>query len=271
MRTNAITQTAKNLGGIISKNSPTILTGIAVGGLVTTVIFAVRATPKAIEILEEYKNERCSDCMSRRGDKECAHCVDYSLSKKEVVKLTWKLYIPAAAMGTVTIACIISSNSINQRRNAALATVYGLTETAFREYKEKVVETIGKNKELKVRDDICADHVTQNPVGRNEVIITGKGNVLCMDSLSGRYFRSDIDKVRKSINSLNEEMLGNIGMWISVNDLYDEIGLAHTAQGDMIGWDLDQGTIRISYSSQLTENEEPCLVLNYEVQPRYLT
>lgn len=257
MKEKAISQTAKNLGGIISKNSPTILTGLAVCGLVTTVIFAVRATPKAMELIKE--------------DSRHAHDGDpYAYSNKEALKSAWKPYIPAAAMGTVTIACIISSNSINQRRNAALATVYGLTETAFREYKEKVVETIGKNKELKVRDDICADHVAQNPVGRNEVIITGKGNVLCMDSLSGRYFRSDIDKVRKSINSLNEEMLGNIGMWISVNELYDEIGLAHTSQGDMMGWDLDQGTIRISYSSQLTENEEPCLVLNYDIQPKHL-
>lgn len=260
MKGKAISQTAKKLGGIISKNSPTILTGLAVGGLITTVIFAVQATPKACYVLgEEVENRGLQGAIFS----DC-------LSKKEVVKLTWKLYIPTISMGVVTIACIISSNSINQRRNAALATVYGLTETAFREYKEKVVETIGKSKELKVRDDICADHVAQNPVGRNEVIITGKGNVLCMDSLSGRYFRSDIDKVRKSINSLNEEMLGNIGMWISVNDLYDEIGLAHTSQGDMMGWDLDQGTIRISYSSQLTENEEPCLVLNYEVQPKYL-
>ena len=253
----SISQTAKNLGGIISKNSPTILTGLAVGGLVTTVIFAVRATPKAMELIKE--------------DSRYEHDGDpYAYSNKEAIKSAWKCYIPAMAMGTVTIACIIGSNSINQRRNAALATVYGVTEAAFREYKEKVVETIGKSKELKVRDDICADHVAQNPVGRNEVIITGKGNVLCMDSLSGRYFRSDIDKIRKSINSLNEEMLGNIGMWISVNDLYDEIGLAHTSQGDMMGWDLDQGTIKISYSSQLTEAEEPCLVLNYEVQPKYL-
>lgn len=257
MQTKGISQTAKNLGGIISKNSPTILTGLAVCGLVTTVIFAVRATPRAMDLI--YADSR----HEHDGD-------PYAYSNKEAVKSAWKFYIPAAAMGTVTIACIISSNSINQRRNAALATVYGLTETAFREYKEKVVETIGKNKELKVRDDICADHVAQNPVGRNEVIITGKGNVLCMDSLSGRYFRSDIDKVRKSINSLNEEMLGNIGMWISVNDLYDEIGLAHTSQGDMMGWDLDQGTIRISYSSQLTEDEEPCLVLNYDIQPKHL-
>lgn len=265
MQTKGISQTAKNLGGIISKNSPTILTGLAVCGLVTTVIFAVRATPRAMQILECERQERWDGDENDPRDFD-----DYTLPKWDIIKIAWKPYIPAVAMGTVTIACIISSNSINQRRNAALATVYGLTETAFREYKEKVVETIGKNKELKVRDDICADHVAQNPVGRNEVIITGKGNVLCMDSLSGRYFRSDIDKVRKSINSLNEEMLGNIGMWISVNELYDEIGLAHTSQGDMMGWDLDQGTIRISYSSQLTENEEPCLVLNYDIQPKYL-
>ena len=99
------------------------------------------------------------------------------------VKVAWKLYIPTAAMGVVTTACIIGSNSINQSRNAALATVYGLTEVAFREYKEKVVDNIGRNKELKIRDDIAGDRVANNPVGDRTIIITGNGEVLCYDAL----------------------------------------------------------------------------------------
>jgi len=267
MKEKAISQTAKNLGGIISKNSPTILTGIAVGGFVTTVIFAVRATPKAMEILDDYKDERCSDCMSKRGDRECEHCVDYSLTKKEILKLTWKAYIPTVTMGVVTIACVIGSNSINQRRNAALATVYGVTEAAFREYKEKVVETIGKSKELKLRDEISAEHVRRNPPGEENVILTGKGNVLCRDSFSGRYFRSDIEKIRRSINDINKQFLSE--MWVSINEVYYELGLSETTLGNLLGWDLDQGLLDISFSSQVTENGEPCLVLNYEIVPKF--
>ena len=253
MEQNGMLKIVKNLGGVISKNSPSILTGLAVGGLFTTVAFAVKATPKALDLI---------DTLYRDSDKE-----EYP-TKLDMIKISWKVYIPAACMGAATIACIIGSNSINQRRNAALATVYDLTEAAFKEYKKKVVETIGKNKELKLRDDISGDHIKQNPPGNNEIIITGKGEVLCYDSLSGRYFDSDIEQVRKAINELNKEFLSD--MWVSLNDLYYALGLSGIALGDKMGWDLDQGLVDVTFSSQVSEDDRPCLVLNYTVTPKFL-
>jgi len=255
MKQKGISKVVKNLGGVISKNSPTILTGLAVGGLFTTAIFAVQATPKAVEII------KADSRINHDGD-------PYGYTKKEAIKSSWKCYIPAACMGLATTACIIGSNSINQRRNAALATVYGLTEAAFREYKEKVVETIGKSKELKVRDEISGDRIKSNPPGENEIIFTGKGEVLCYDSLSGRYFKSDIEKIRRSINEINRNFLSD--MWVSLNDVYYELGLAGTKLGDQLGWDLDQGLVELSFSSQLTEENEPCLVINYDVEPKFM-
>ena len=259
MGQNSISKVAKNLGGKISKNGPTILTAFAVGGLVTTVIFTVRATPKALQLInEEY---------DRRAEEQIGVVDVQPLTKLEVVQVTWRVYIPTICMGAATVACIIGSNSINQRRNAALATVYGLTDVAFREYKDKVAETIGKHKELKVRDDISADKVKNNPPGTNEIVFTGKGEVLCYDSLSGRYFKSDIEQIRRAINDLNKEFLTD--MWMSVNDLYYALGLASTKLGDSMGWKLEEGLVEISFSSAVTPEGEPCLVLNYTVEPRY--
>lgn len=257
----SIIRFAKNLGGEISKNSPTILTSFAVAGVITTAIFAVRATPKAIELIR-MREEAMKD------SEEGVYHAPVSLPKIEAIKLTWKLYIPAIGMGLITIGCIVSSNSINQKRNTALATVYGITEAAFREYKEKVVETIGKNKEIKVRDEITEDHIKNNPKGSNEVIFTGKGEVTCYDSLTGRYFKSDIEKIRKAINELNRDLLTD--MFVSVNDLYYAIGLPCTTLGDTMGWDIDKGLIEVSFSSQLSEDGEPCLAVNYEVTPKFM-
>lgn len=255
-----VSKMAKTLGGAISKNSPTILTGLAVGGVLTTVIFAVQATPTALTLINDREQE-LTDMQPGVYHRPVL------LTKVEVAKLTWKLYLPAASMGLATIACIIGANSINHKRNAALATVYGLTETAFREYKEKVVETVGKNKEIKIRDEISADKVKSNPPGKNEVIFTGKGEVLCYDSMSGRYFNSDIEQIRRVVNKINKEFM--LDMWVSLNDFYYELGLATTKMGDQIGWDLDKGLIEISFSSQLTEDDKPCLVLNYDVKPKF--
>lgn len=254
MEKSGISKVIKNFIRMISKNSPIILTSLAVGGLVTTVIFAVKATPKAVELI--------------KADSRDAHDGDpYGYTHKEAIKSAWKVYIPTTCMGVLTVACIIGSHSINQRRNAALATVYSLTEKAFKEYSEKVIETVGKNKELKIRDDISADKIKQNPPGETEVIFTGKGEVLCYDSLSGRYFKSDIEHIRRTINDLNKNLLSD--MFLSVNDLYYAIGLANTKLGEELGWDVDRGLLEVSFSSHLTESGEPCLVLNYDVMPKF--
>lgn len=255
MQTNNLTRAAKNLGGIISKNSPTILTGIAVGGLITTVILAVRATPKAIILLDEASYDR--DPVLRYE----------KLPLLDKTKIVWRCYVPAAAVGAATIACIIGANNISLRRNAALASVYSITEAAFKEYQAKVTETLGKNKEEKVRDEIAKDRITNNPPGKSEVIFTGKGEVLCYDSYTGRYFKGDIEAIRKIENQLNRQLLNE--MFVGLNELYYELGLAPTKLGNEMGWDTNHGYLEFDFSSQLTDEGQPCLVLDYTVYPRF--
>lgn len=279
METKGITQIAKNLGGVISKNSPTILTGMAVAGLVTTTIFGIRATPKAIALIDSHLWGKYEE-EDPKGDLTFAEWLGvdeegYSwearvnyLNKREIVRLTWKLYLPTIAMGIATIACVIGANRISLRRNAALASLYGLTEAAFKEYQTKVVETIGKNKELKIRDEVSADRIKKNPLGENEVIFTGKGEVMCYDSLSGRYFKSDIEQIRRTVNGLNRDLLSD--MFLTVNEFYYAIGLSGIKLGDQMGWDIDKGLLEVDFSAQLSEDGEPCLVLNYGVEPRYM-
>lgn len=259
MQTTNLAKVAKNLGGIISKNSPTILTGVAVGGLITTVILAVRATPKALRILDEEKDDYIDKLVEEGRVKD--------FNSWDIIQLTWKCYIPAAAVGTATIACIIGANSISLRRNAALASVYSITEAAFKEYQAKVTETLGKNKEEKIRDEIAKERITNNPPGKAEIIFTGKGEVLCYDSYTGRYFKGDIETIRKIENELNRRLRDE--MFIGLNELYYELGLAPTKLGNEMGWDMDHGYLEFKFSSQLTDEEQPCLVVDYEVYPRF--
>jgi Family of unknown function (DUF6353) len=260
---NSLTNLAKNSAGQISANSPIILTGFAVTGLITTTILAVRATPKAMGIVVEEECERIRQHQISGGSGILS-----PLGKFEVVKLTWKLYIPAAGVGVTTILCILGVHSVHSRRSAALASVYTITDTAFREYKSKVVETIGKNKELAIRDEVSADRIKANPSGANEVIFTGKGDNLCYDSLTGRYFKSDIEKIRRSVNVLNKRLMNE--MFITLNELYYELGLASTILGESLGWNIDKGLLDISFSTTLDEDGTPCLVLNYDVSPKFI-
>lgn len=242
---------AKSVRTILSKHSPEILVGIGISGMVATTILAVRATPKALVLIEEAKREKESD----------------SLTPVETIQAAWKCYIPAAVTGMASIACIIGSNSVNAKRSAALATAYTLSENALREYKDKVVETIGEKKEKEVRNAIAKDKIEKNPVSSNEVILTKKGDTLCYDVLSGRYFKSDIEKLKRCMNEINRQILNDGSA--SLNDFYYEIGLDSIKIGDDLGWDTRQGLVDIEFSSQLASDGTPCLVLDFSIAPVY--
>lgn len=162
---------------------------------------------------------------------------------------------------------MIGASSANAKRNAALATAYTLSESTLRDYQKKVVETIGEKKEQSVRDAVAKDRIEKTPVTTREVIVTEKGNALCLDYVSGRYFRSDRDTINRAINELNRRLRDE--MYISLNDFYYELGLSSTGLGDQLGWNIDNGYIEPDFSSQLADDGTPCLVISYLVEPRY--
>lgn len=261
MNTSAVNKLIKNVRLAAKKNSPQILTGIGIAGMITTAVMAVRATPKALDLIEERENEWYQEHLD---DVEASY---KELPKIEAVKAAWTCYIPSIIVGGLSVACLIGASSVNLRRNAALATAYSLSESALKEYQEKVIEEVGEKKETEIRDRIAKDRIDRNPVSKNEVILTEKGETLCYDMISGRYFKTDIDKLRKAENDLNRQMRDDI--YVSLNEFYDAIGLDPVKIGENIGWNIDKGYIDLSFSSQLTEDGKPCLVLDYKVGPNY--
>lgn len=246
-----VTQLIKTAKTTVSKHSPEILTGIGIVGMISTTVLAVKATPKALRLIEDaeyYKGE--------------------SLTAPEKVKTCWKCYVPAAVSGVTSVACLIGANSVNAKRHAALATAYKLSETALVEYRDKVVETIGEKKEKTVREKVARERVAKKPVSKSEVIVTEKGNTLFFEPLSGRYFKSDIESVKKVVNELNKRMIGG-EQYMSLSEFYSEIGLTPTGISDDIGWRVDVGIIEIDFSAIKADDDTPCLSLDYLVRPEY--
>ena len=233
------------------KRSPEILIGVGITGFIFAGILAVKATPKAMELLDDKRDELEKD----------------DLTVAETVQTTWKVYIPSVATALLSSVCIIGANSVHMKRYAALSAACTMAETSLREYSDKVIETIGEKKEQEVRDAIAKDEVEKHPVQNSEVLVTGKGETLCYDSLSGRYFKSDIEKIKKAINDVNRRMLNENS--IALNEYYEEIGLAAVGIGESVGWDIDKGYIEPAFSSQLAEDGTPCLVISFRNPPTY--
>lgn len=244
----------QKLGKLFIDNSPTILTAVGVSGTVGTALLTGRATFKAAEIIEAETQE----ARATTGD------VSYEFKPRAKFDLVWKCYIPPVAVGAITVVCIIGANRIGMRRAAALAAAYSLAEKAFDEYRAKVQEHMGSQKEQRVRDDIAQDRVSANPVSTREVIITGTGEVLCYDSITGRYFMSNVESLRKAQNDINHEIIHNL--YASLGDFYSKIGLPATEYSNEVGWNVDD-VLDIDFSAVIAEDGRPCISITYNISP----
>ena len=243
---------AKSIKEVLERHTPEILTGIGVAGMVTSTVLAVKATPKAYLLVNDREDELEVE----------------KLPVTELVKTTWKCYIPAAVTCGASIACLVGASSVNFKRNAALATAYKLSEAALSEYKDAVIETIGEKKEQSVRDKVAEERLKKNPVSKSEIIVTDNGTTLCYDPVGNSYFKSNIQQIESAKNKLNARMLSE--NYVSLNDFYDELGIGPTKLGEDLGWDIyKDGLIDIAFSSQLAEDGTPCLVMDYSIAPRY--
>ena len=252
MSKEGLKRTIKSAERVLTKYSPGILTGIGIAGMIGATFMAVKATPKALYLIETKKEESEVE----------------KLTPVETIKTCWKCYIPATLTTVLSAVCLIGASTVSAKRNAALATAYSISEAALREYQEKVVEVIGEKKEKAVRDAVAKDQIERDPVTKSEVvIIDSNSNTLCYEPLSGRYFKSTIDKIKKAEIKLDRQMIQE--MYVSLNDFYWEIGLDGTDLGDQMGWNLSKGYMDLSFSSQLADDGTPCAVIVYGIPPVY--
>lgn len=240
----------------VKNNSPSLLTAVGVTGTVTTAVLTGRASFKAARILEDHVEEQ------RKLNSEPLILDDFTLQSK--LRLVWPLYIPPVGVGGVTIASIVMANRIGSKRAAAMAAAYSISERAFEEYKVKVVERLGEKKEQAVRDEIAQDRVAAQPVITKEVIIAGTGEVLCFDNLTGRYFRSSIEAIKKAQNTVNHDIINH--MYASLSQFYEEIGLPPTRYSDEVGWNTN-ALIDVVFSTTMSTDDQPCIVIDFTVGP----
>ena len=185
----SLSDLAKNVEKFTVANSPAILTGVAVAGTVTVAVLSGKASYKAAQLIAEAELPRLEQA-TLTGE-------DWELEAVEKVKLVWMLYIPAAGVCITTIVAMIAANQIGTRRTAAMAAAYTVSERAFGEYREKIIEKIGPKKEIDARDEIAQERVDRNPVS-NSLVVVNDREVLCFDQHSGRYFNSDMETLKKA-------------------------------------------------------------------------
>lgn len=244
----------KKMGNFAQVKSPTIFAGIAIAGVGATMIMSVRAGMKASKIIAE------STTIDPDTGEEIVP------TTKEVVQMTWTCYIPPFLMAATTMGAIVMSHNISSRRNAALAGLYSMSQDALKEYEEKVEKVLGKRNAEKVSEEIVEDKLASNPISQRNVIATGLGDTLCYDTWSGRYFKSDVHKIKHAVDEFNVKLA--YGEACSINEFYELMELDMIGGGYEVGWSTSK-PLSVRYVSKLASDGTPCFVIDYLTPPRW--
>jgi len=238
----------------MAKHEPEILMSMGISGMIFSIIWGIKSTSTATLLIEAKKKELNRD----------------KLTVGEVIKETWRLYLPVVLSTAISIPCIIAGNRVSNRRNVALAAAYTISETAMQEYQDKTRELVGVKKEQEIHEAASKDLVKKTYPG-SQILATGDGESIFHEPISGRYFRSNWNKILKAANELNASAITDISGNISLTDWYDKLGLSGTDISDDMGWTIlngPSGLIDIQIDSVLTPDDQPCGSIHYNTKPK---
>lgn len=210
-----LTQIASKAQHYTKKNASTILSCLGALGVVGTTVSAVKATPKAITVLQEQEEIK----MERDNQ---------SLTTFEKALVLTPVYFPTILFGTATITCIFGANALNKKKQAALTSAYAYLNSSFNEYKDKVKAIYGEDGEKRVREEIAKDKYIQQSIPESNE------DMLFFDEYSGRYFELTLFDLQNAVYRLNRTFA--LEGYTNLNEFYRYVDLPETDYGEVLGW-----------------------------------
>lgn len=256
---NAI-QTAKfaiGRGGLVLKKySPEILTAAGVIGAVGSTVLACKATLKVEDILDEAKKK--SNLINAVHDGEIevdAEYTDKDYSKDLIVNRTQtavkliKLYGPAISLGALSITAILGGQHILRKRNVAIMAAYKLCEESFNNYRSRVKDELGEEKDHQFYYGITEETVKDKVKSKDGKTKTVTKKVeKAPDHLYSQYARFfdeaniNWDKspeqnmyfLKMVQNQMNDKLKARGHVFL--NEVYDALGFDRSEAGQLVGW-----------------------------------
>lgn len=241
------------------RHTSTVLTCLGGIGVVATSIMAIKATPKALDLIEEAKKEKGEE-----------------LSKWETVKVAAPKYIPAMMTGVATIACIFGANVLNKRQQASLISAYALLDESYKKYRRKVVELYGEETHRKVVDEIAIEEAREVYVHASNLGVDCtqfleedySESVLFYDEYGHRYFEASIEQVILAQYHLNRNY--TLRGFALLNEFYEFLGLEQTDYGGEVGWVIeDDGSFWIDFNNRKVVMDDglECYIIEMFFEP----
>jgi hypothetical protein len=230
-------------------------------GVVLTAIMAVKATPKAVDLI------RADSRQNHDGD-------PYAYTKLEAVRSCWRCYIPAALIGLSTISCVFGANILNKRNQASLVSAYALLNQSYQRYRKAAKSVYGEDTDLKIKVQMARDtYISADgySIYSSDLDHPESEKVLCFDMYSQRYFRSTIASVLNAQYHLNRNL--SLRGYVSVNEFYEFLGIDKINGGNEIGWSIDEfmdgGIMWLDFENDYVEMDDgmECHIIAAIVDP----
>jgi len=256
MKLNKIKTLGTKLFGFGKDKSPEILAALALAGVIKTAVDSFKAGPEAKKIIRQAK-----DKLDLAESKEEEREIKIVAAKQLARRMT-----PVVLDVALTGAAIVGSNRISNKRIVLLSAAYKMSETSLDSMNKKVREVLGDKKANDIRQSIAKEKFKEENEKHKDdtIIMTGDGHVICMDLYSEQKFYSNAQKIGAVINKLSARCL--IERYITLNELYSELGIRSKRFGEEFGWNIDdiiEGQLPIYIGAELDENNQPVLTIDY--------
>ncbi len=245
------------------KYAPQILTAVGTCGLIGAIALTAKAAPNVAAKVDEMKEQKQTDI----------------LTVKEVAVETWRDWAPVAVLTAVSVACLIGSQQVGEKRFRMLTTAYTILEAKYDEFEDKVEKAVGQDKMYdiqsgraqNVQNNQVTEQTNAQPAEQAKIIVIDEEGSRFKEPITGRYLRTTAEKIKAAVNVMNERMLDDIDNEVSLNDFFDEIGL-ETTDNDLY-WSLTgdhkTGKVDIRFESTLTEDGKGTILIEYVNKPRH--
>lgn len=246
---NAVTSKVGRQILIGQKHSPTLFFAGGVVGVVTTTVLACRATLKLEEVLEEAENLReQANTLEHKDYSEADRKQDHARITIRTAGKVTKLYAPAIAVGVVSIAALTGSHVVLSKRNAGLVAAYSALDKGFSEYRERVRDELGDNKDQEFRHGVeTKSNIIDSEDGKETVEqkVVPKG----LPSVYARFFddtstswsrEAEYNRYFLSCQQNYANDLLRARGHIFLNEVYDMLGLPRNKAGAVVGWVMNK-------------------------------
>lgn len=203
------------INNFIKKNSPLIMTMVSSVGVIVTTVLAIKATPKAMQLIKEAEDVK--------GDK---------LTVVEKIKYGWKPYGYCMISGLSTVICILSINYLNSKKQASIISAYTLLQNTFDQYRNNVQNLYSKDV-----DQLCLGEIVKAKYDPR-LSVDGDEECLFFDYTSCRFFKAPFHHVMRAEAKFKDSLISR--GHATLNEYYDYLGIEPVSYGYQLGWsDID--------------------------------